>query len=483
MPTLQRKRRSSALQGAGFQLSAFFNIIYYCDKGLEKRKINGFVSSGANKKLLRQSRSISFILKLAWRLYKKSSITLAALMAGRQLRLPIPTNVICGSLNSGKTSLIVHIMSQKPENEVWAVLVNESGAVGIDGAILSSANGAVVHELGGGCLCCTLSSVTSAALVQLIRKAKPDRLLIEPSGLAHPKALLQMLQSQHLKSALDLQPIMCLVDLTSFDPGTYEEQNNACDDDIYLNFVAHVGVADILIGTKADACLGDTTEEFFKWAQALDPPKQNILTCSTSRLECSQVGITAREAENPSQPEGAAVPPVGGPGGGRGAGEKKVWLSNNTAEGAAENDTPLPGRPIKKVNTDSTSGGVTCGWIFHPDDIFDAAGILQLAEAAQPYVMRLKGVFRVEKDPPSWKLLSIAGITSGKSDNLGPIVLQEVPGRQRDSRIEFIVPENPLINGDCCNEGVGSDIGDALRAKDWDFIEKVLLELLCEDVK
>ena len=50
---------------------------------------------------------------------------------------PIPTNLISGFLGAGKTTAILHLLRQKPADERWAVLVNEFGEIGIDGAILA----------------------------------------------------------------------------------------------------------------------------------------------------------------------------------------------------------------------------------------------------------------------------------------------------------------------------------------------------------
>lgn len=119
----------------------------------------------------------------------------------RRLRLPIPTSVITGALASGKTTFIASLLHSKPPEELWAVLVNEFGAAGLDAALLEGgaaapagaaaaqrgaqplgAGGVHVRQLAGGCLCCALSSVTATAIAQLLRNVKPDRLLIEPSG-------------------------------------------------------------------------------------------------------------------------------------------------------------------------------------------------------------------------------------------------------------------------------------------------------------
>ncbi|VTP64920.1 Uncharacterized GTP-binding protein YjiA [Serratia rubidaea] len=56
------------------------------------------------------------------------------------------TNLITGFLGSGKTTTIRHLLANKPENERWAVLVNEFGEIGIDGALLAD-SGAVLKEI------------------------------------------------------------------------------------------------------------------------------------------------------------------------------------------------------------------------------------------------------------------------------------------------------------------------------------------------
>ena len=108
--------------------------------------------------------------------------------APRRLRLPVPTTIVTGALASGKTSLIAALLRSKPPGEEWAVLVNEFGAAGLDGALLEGEHqqggggGVRVRQLAGGCLCCALSNMTPLAIAQLLRAVKPDRLLIEPSG-------------------------------------------------------------------------------------------------------------------------------------------------------------------------------------------------------------------------------------------------------------------------------------------------------------
>jgi G3E family GTPase len=107
----------------------------------------------------------------------------------------IPTHVIAGPLGAGKTSLIKHLMAQRPVGERWAVLINEFGQIGLDAALLTEdAQGIALGEVAGGCLCCVNGAPFQIGLARLLRKAKPHRLFIEPSGLGHPAQLLRQLR-------------------------------------------------------------------------------------------------------------------------------------------------------------------------------------------------------------------------------------------------------------------------------------------------
>ncbi|HCJ29514.1 MAG TPA: cobalamin biosynthesis protein CobW [Pseudomonas sp.] len=125
----------------------------------------------------------------------------------------IPTHVICGPLGAGKTSLIRSLLAQKPADERWAVLINEFGQIGLDAALLSiDETGIGLAEVAGGCLCCVNGVPFQVGLSRLLRKTKPDRLLIEPSGLGHPAELLAQLGAPPWQGVLALQPCICVLD-------------------------------------------------------------------------------------------------------------------------------------------------------------------------------------------------------------------------------------------------------------------------------
>ena len=132
----------------------------------------------------------------------------------------IPTHVIGGPLGAGKTSLIKRLLAQRPANERWAILINEFGQIGLDAALMStSADGIALGVVAGGCLCCVNGVPFQIGLGRLLRKARPDRLLIEPSGLGHPAQLMAQLREAPWRGVLTVQPSVMVLDAASMAAG------------------------------------------------------------------------------------------------------------------------------------------------------------------------------------------------------------------------------------------------------------------------
>ena len=132
----------------------------------------------------------------------------------------IPTHVIAGPLGAGKTSLIKYLLAQRPADERWAVLINEFGQIGLDTALLTQDDdGIALGEVAGGCLCCVNGAPFQVGLGRLLRKAKPDRLFIEPSGLGHPAQLLKQLRQAPWQNVLAVQPCVLVLDAQALAAG------------------------------------------------------------------------------------------------------------------------------------------------------------------------------------------------------------------------------------------------------------------------
>lgn len=102
---------------------------------------------------------------------------------------PIAVSVLSGFLGAGKTTLVNHLI--RTSNERIAVLVNDFGTINIDAELIVGVSGDTI-QLSNGCICCTIKNDVVQALQRLTDSdsgARPDRVLIEASGISDPGTL------------------------------------------------------------------------------------------------------------------------------------------------------------------------------------------------------------------------------------------------------------------------------------------------------
>jgi len=271
------------------------------------------------------------------------------------------TNLITGFLGSGKTTTILHLLAQKPENETWAVLVNEFGEVGIDGALLAD-SGALLKEIPGGCMCCVNGLPMQVGLNTLLRKGKPDRLLIEPTGLGHPKQILDMLRAEVYQPWLELQATLCLLDARQLlDPRIVQNEN----------FLSQLAAADIIVANKADRLEPESQQALARW-QENEAEGRQVIQAVQGAIDwhwLNQPGLNQRSL---SSSDGHSHAP-------------------SRSQGLAA--LKLTGSQRWQRHINHGQGYEACGWIFDSDTVFNTVELLEFARLAP--VGRLKAVMRI----------------------------------------------------------------------------------------
>lgn len=183
---------------------------------------------------------------------------------------PVPVNLISGPLGVGKTTVINHLLRHRPEGESWAVLVNEYGLVGLDAALMETSpgqkerGGVEIREVAGGCICCSAGFMFEVSLVLLLQR-RPDRLLIEPTGLATLSGILDTLDRPGIREAVDVRSVVCLLDTAIFEKQRRREE-----------VVDQIEAADILLAGRADLAGDDERVAFESWAASLFPAKRFV---------------------------------------------------------------------------------------------------------------------------------------------------------------------------------------------------------------
>ena len=102
-------------------------------------------------------------------------------------------DIISGFLGAGKTTLIKKLITEAYTGEKIVLIENEFGEIGIDGGFLQDA-GVQINEMNSGCICCSLVGDFGRALEQVLTEMKPDRIIIEPSGVGKLSDVIRAVQ-------------------------------------------------------------------------------------------------------------------------------------------------------------------------------------------------------------------------------------------------------------------------------------------------
>jgi len=182
---------------------------------------------------------------------------------------PVPATVITGFLGAGKTSLVRHLLG-RADGRRLAVIVNEFGELGIDRELLLGCGDAAcgeedIVELANGCICCTVAEDFLPTLTRLLdRTAPPEHILIETSGLALPKPLVQAFAWPEIRTRTTVDGVLTVIDSAAVAAGRFADDPDAVarqraadpalahDNPLEEVFTDQLACADLVILNKTD---------------------------------------------------------------------------------------------------------------------------------------------------------------------------------------------------------------------------------------
>lgn len=309
----------------------------------------------------------------------------------------VPTNILTGFLGAGKTSAILHLLKSKPTNERWAVLVNEFGEIGVDGSLFQGQHteeGSVfIREVPGGCMCCAAGLPMQIALNQLLTRAKPDRLLIEPTGLGHPVEVLEALTTEYYFDVLLIEKIITLVDARNLSDKRYTEHDT---------FNQQIAIADVIVGNKQDLYQPEDKAKLKRYMK-----DKALLEAELIFTEQGQLALETLQGET-----SASV-------------IANKHSHNDSVEQKGLADMPLPESGyLTAIN--QGEGFHSIGWRFDASKVFNKQALFLFLSGI--VAERMKAVFITDKGIYGYNFTS---------DSLTEIALDEC----MESRIEIIASE------------------------------------------
>ena len=285
--------------------------------------------------------------------------------------------------------------------------------VGLDAALLTDSgrpNTAMVREVAGGCICCSASFMFDVSLVLLLQR-RPDRLLIELTGLATLSGILDTLARPGIREAVDVRSVICLLDPARLYRDVQRDE-----------VIDQIDAADVILANRPDLASIDHLEAFDAWAQDVFPPKRYVGRIERGEIPLQLLDLVSERGVMAQRPNGH-----------RHLHDEPPPATNVSKDGHATEAVECDAsRPIVRLDHRSSVAS-TVGWVCWRGLIFDSTRSIQWLKdiAARPGVRRVKAVLRT--DEGWWSFNAADGAHEVRSI-----------GFRGDSRLELIVEPDSL---------------------------------------
>jgi cobalamin biosynthesis protein CobW len=209
----------------------------------------------------------------------------------------IPATIVTGFLGAGKTSLIRSLVERAAGRRL-AFVINEFGELGIDrelllGCGIEGCSDDDVLELANGCICCTVADDFLPTIETLLERPQPpDHIVIETSGLALPKPLVQAFSWPEVKSRVSVDGVVAVVDAAAVAAGRFADDPEALaaqraadpsldhDNPLEEVFEDQIACADLVVLNKTDLLDAATLAETRRTIEAALRPGVKLVIAS-----------------------------------------------------------------------------------------------------------------------------------------------------------------------------------------------------------
>ena len=196
-------------------------------------------------------------------------------------------DIISGFLGAGKTTFIQKLLQESLKGENVVLIENEFGEIGIDSGFLKN-SGIEIREMNQGCICCSLVGDFETSLKEVIETYKPDRILIEPSGVGKLSDILSAVKTVSANLPVHLDGAVTVVDSTK--AKLYNKNFGEFFDD-------QIRYATSIVLSRTDIATEEKVEEAIQIVRALNP-KANLITTAIKELSGEKLLEIIGQEEN-----------------------------------------------------------------------------------------------------------------------------------------------------------------------------------------